>query len=137
MLHALPNLSFVGGPVEPPTKSFKSQQSLVSQPPLISKWVVGAKSNRVSYCDEKNVSHDDDSLNTYLKVDSTRALRKDLVQEFGPEKNLCFPYMFSPLFRKGRFILCCKPGDAKHLDWRSPAHQFPKDYRSRIKRHFR
>ena len=101
MPHSLPNLSFVGGPAEPPTKSFKSQQSLVSQPPLVSKWVVGAESNRVSYCDEKNVSHDDDSLNTYLKVDSTRALREDLVQEFGREKNLCFPCMFCHSLEKG------------------------------------
>ena len=99
-------------------------------------YVCGSESRRAVYCDEHGIHNSDDTLNTYLKVDRRKALRADLVKEFGTERDICFPPMFSNLFGKGRFILCKCPTDARHVDHRSPAHKYPTDYKQRIKRLF-
>ena len=102
------------------------------------RYAVGSESHRVSYCDQNGVTHGDDSLDLYLKVDRRYALRSDLVAEFGPEDEWCFPPMASNMFGKGRFILCNnKAHDPKHATATSSAHQYPPDYRSRFRRHFR
>jgi hypothetical protein len=140
----LPNLLYTGGvpsgqlaiTPSPPVRK-KATSPNASQGSVVSKWEVGSEANRVSYCDEQGVTHSDDALNVYLKVDNKKALRADLIKDFGPEKKICFPPMFSNLFGKGRFILCPCSKDAMHLTAKTPAHKYPADYRQRLMRHFR
>ena len=100
------------------------------------KYALGSEAHRVSHCDSNGVTHANDSLNTHLKVDRQMSLRADLVTEFGPEDEWCFPPMMSKMFGKGRFILCNKKHDPTHATANSSAHQYPRDYRQRVKRHF-
>ena len=124
--------SNVAGKVKKAGRQTPSSHSAPTQ------YVVGSEAHRGCFCDASGVTHGDDSLDIFTKVDSKMALRSDLISTFGPEEDVCHRSMFSNLYGKGRFILCNHASDPKHKDHKASAHRnWPKDYKQTLRQLFR